>query len=73
MLVAWTSAMRCLNVVPSTSSSTSRYRKVPSTVGQIRVFEQRAENEFTGKESAIRWHAYAVSGTRTNPVLRPTP
>src|SRR5271169_2096532 len=25
MLVAWTSARRCLNVVPSTSSSTSRY------------------------------------------------
>ena len=32
MLVAWTSAMRCLNVVPSTPSSTSRYRKVPSRV-----------------------------------------
>src|ERR1700674_4630297 len=32
MLVAWTSAIRCLNLVPSTSSSTSRYRKVASRV-----------------------------------------
>src|SRR5260370_32793704 len=32
MLVAWTSAIRCLNVVPTISSSTSRYRKVPSRV-----------------------------------------
>jgi hypothetical protein len=32
MLVAWISAIRGLNVVPSISSSTSRYRKVPSRV-----------------------------------------
>lgn len=32
MLMAWTSAIRCLNRVASTSSSTSRYRKVPSSV-----------------------------------------
>src|SRR5260370_40985181 len=32
MLVAWTSVIRCLNLVPSTSSSTSRLRRVPSKV-----------------------------------------
>jgi hypothetical protein len=32
MLVAWISAIRCFNVVPSISSSTSRYRKMPSSV-----------------------------------------
>jgi hypothetical protein len=32
MLVAWTSAIRCFNLVPLTSSSTSRYRKMPSRV-----------------------------------------
>jgi hypothetical protein len=32
MLMAWISAIRCLNRVASTSSSTSRYRKVPSSV-----------------------------------------
>src|SRR5277367_2159269 len=31
-LVAWISAIRCLNSVPSTSSSTSRYLRVPSSV-----------------------------------------
>jgi hypothetical protein len=30
MLMAWISAIRCLNVVPLTSSSTSRYRKALS-------------------------------------------
>ena len=32
MLMAWISAIRCLKGVPSTSSSTSRYRRVPSTL-----------------------------------------
>jgi hypothetical protein len=32
MLMTWISAIRCLNLVPSTSSSTSRYRRVPSRV-----------------------------------------
>ena len=32
MLIAWISAIRCLNGWPSTSSVTSRYRSVPSSV-----------------------------------------
>ncbi len=32
MLVAWISAIRCLKLWPSTSSSTSRYLRVPSRV-----------------------------------------
>jgi hypothetical protein len=32
MLMAWTSAVRCLKAVPLTSSSTSRYLRMPSRV-----------------------------------------
>lgn len=32
MLTAWISAIRCLNVTPLSSSSTSRYRRTPLSV-----------------------------------------
>src|SRR5258707_12579465 len=43
MLMAWISAIRCLKVVPLTSSSTSRYRRMPSRVTSCPLLESFGE------------------------------
>jgi hypothetical protein len=60
MLVAWTSVMRCLNVLPSTSSSTSRYRRVPSRVMSCPFWRVLANFE-RFLQAKMRCHSVRVS------------
>jgi hypothetical protein len=60
MLVAWISAILCLNVVPPTSSSTSRYRKVPSRVMSCPFWRVLANLE-RWLQAKTRCHSVRVS------------
>src|ERR1700722_18221250 len=62
MLVAWTSAMRCLNVVPSSSSSTSRYRRVPSSVMSCPFWSVLANFErFSSKDAMLLGAGFVIA------------